>query len=162
MPIIELSAIGNIMIKRTAFTMIELIFVIVILGILSAVAIPRLTATRDDAMTSSLAQNIMSGAAEIAAYATAKGTILSDLTQMSNGMKTLVDTSGASSSANQVIVPYGAIMDCITVNIVTSGGTDTLTITQGSAGADSKCLRLQQLIDTSVYPMVLRGTYVVQ
>lgn len=35
--------------KRTAFTMIELIFVIVVLGILAAVAIPRLAATRDDA-----------------------------------------------------------------------------------------------------------------
>ena len=35
--------------KQNAFTMIELIFVIVILGILSAVAIPKLMATKDDA-----------------------------------------------------------------------------------------------------------------
>ena len=35
--------------KRNAFTMIELIWVIVILGILAAVAIPKLAATRDDA-----------------------------------------------------------------------------------------------------------------
>lgn len=33
-----------------AFTMIELIFVIVILGVLAAVAIPRLAASRDDAI----------------------------------------------------------------------------------------------------------------
>ena len=35
--------------KRTAFTMIELVFVIVVLGILAAIAIPRFAATRDDA-----------------------------------------------------------------------------------------------------------------
>jgi general secretion pathway protein G len=34
---------------KNAFTMLELIFVIVILGILSAIAIPKLAATRDDA-----------------------------------------------------------------------------------------------------------------
>ncbi len=35
--------------NRNAFTMIELIWVIVILGILAAVAVPKLAATRDDA-----------------------------------------------------------------------------------------------------------------
>ncbi len=35
---------------RRAFTMVELIFVIVIIGILAGVAIPRLSATRDDAV----------------------------------------------------------------------------------------------------------------
>jgi len=35
--------------KKPAFTLIELIFVIVILGILAAVAIPKLAASRDDA-----------------------------------------------------------------------------------------------------------------
>jgi general secretion pathway protein G len=38
--------------QRSGFTMIELIFVIVILGILASVAIPRLAATRDDATAS--------------------------------------------------------------------------------------------------------------
>jgi general secretion pathway protein G len=39
-------------INRQAFTMIELVFVIVILGILAAVAIPKLAATRVDAQIS--------------------------------------------------------------------------------------------------------------
>jgi len=38
----------NIKLKK-AFTMIELVFVIVVIGILASVAIPRLAATRDDA-----------------------------------------------------------------------------------------------------------------
>ena len=45
---------------KNAFTMIELIWVIVILGILSAVAIPRLAATREDAQ-------ISKGASQVAA-----------------------------------------------------------------------------------------------
>ncbi|PTB83502.1 prepilin-type cleavage/methylation domain-containing protein [Sulfurovum lithotrophicum] len=36
--------------NRKAFTMMELIFVIVIIGILSAIAIPKFAATRDDAV----------------------------------------------------------------------------------------------------------------
>ncbi|MBO7370763.1 MAG: type II secretion system protein, partial [Campylobacter sp.] len=35
--------------KKSGFSMIELVFVIVVLGILAAVALPRLTATRTDA-----------------------------------------------------------------------------------------------------------------
>jgi general secretion pathway protein G len=38
--------------KKTAFTMIELVFVIVVLGILAAVAIPKFAATRTDAQIS--------------------------------------------------------------------------------------------------------------
>ncbi len=35
--------------KRSAFTMVELVFVIVVLGILASIAIPKLAASRDDA-----------------------------------------------------------------------------------------------------------------
>ena len=35
---------------KKAFTMMELVFVIVVIGILSAIAIPKFAATRDDAM----------------------------------------------------------------------------------------------------------------
>ena len=39
---------------RKGFTMIELIFVIVIIGILASVALPKLVGTRDDAIRSKL------------------------------------------------------------------------------------------------------------
>jgi general secretion pathway protein G len=46
--------------SKNAFTMIELIFVIVVLGILSAVAIPRFSATRTDAQISKARSDIAS------------------------------------------------------------------------------------------------------
>ena len=44
--------------KKNAFTMIELVFVIVILGILASVAIPRLAVTRTDAQIATGQANV--------------------------------------------------------------------------------------------------------
>ena len=56
-----------------AFTMIELVFVIVIIGIIAAVAIPRLQASRDDAWAVAMATQIKSTINDVINHVNATG-----------------------------------------------------------------------------------------
>ena len=89
---------------KKGFTMIELIFVIVILGILAAVAIPKLAATRDDAEVAKAATNIQTLISDLGAYYTSQGKFttkagdntgdplnLSAMTNVSNPVKAKTD-----------------------------------------------------------------------
>lgn len=58
---------------KKGFTMIELIFVIVILGILASVAIPRLAATRTDAEIAATVANLRTLLSDLNSYYVVKG-----------------------------------------------------------------------------------------
>jgi prepilin-type N-terminal cleavage/methylation domain-containing protein len=69
---------------RKAFTMVELVFVIVILGILASFAIPKLAVTRDDAEVVAGVQRLSHMLSDIALYYTTKGYIDGNLSKMTN------------------------------------------------------------------------------
>ena len=84
---------------KKAFTMIELIFVIVVIGVLAAIAIPRISATRDDAVLVKTMAEIRTAIEEINAYYISQGKLALDTTNNKVKFKEMtnagiVDSSG--------------------------------------------------------------------
>ena len=84
---------------KKAFTMIELILVIVVIGVLAAIAIPRISATRDDAVLVKTMAEIRTAIEEINAYYISQGKLALDTTNNKVKFKEMtnagiVDSSG--------------------------------------------------------------------
>lgn len=121
---------------KKGFTMIELIFVIVILGILAAVAIPKLNATRDDAEVAKAATNLSTVINDLTAYYTAQGKFETDMKKMTNVQ---LGTNGAF-----------AIKGATCVSITTKDSTITVTpdATNKSKGVCNTVLKLDAVKST--------------
>jgi general secretion pathway protein G len=81
---------------KEAFTMIELIFVIIIIGILAAIAIPKLVATRDDAEATKIVNNLatcINIAGTKYVQTTSFGTIITSSIACSTGVQDAVGTA---------------------------------------------------------------------
>ncbi|MDD7091093.1 MAG: type II secretion system protein [Campylobacteraceae bacterium] len=104
---------------KKGFTMIELIFVIVILGILASVAIPRLAATREDAEISAAVANIRTLISDVSAYYTAKGEFGSAKWSEITNVPVKKDTNGGDTTATaDAYLKVGDAKDCIKVQLV--------------------------------------------
>ncbi len=119
--------------SKNAFTMIELIFVIVILGVLAAVAIPKLFATSRDAKASARAHTMMTAVTEIAQYAVSKGKTESNLSIMSTSIYGLVNRGQAILGDYNATISVGSVSDCGAISIVRDATDDTLIVIFGSA-----------------------------
>ena len=84
------------------FTMIELIFVIVILGVLAAIAIPKLAATRDDAEVVRAAQNVSTSLTDLMAYYTSQG----EYDNSTTGFNNMTNVKNPITAKNKVCATY--------------------------------------------------------
>ena len=112
---------------KKGFTMIELIFVIVILGILASVAIPRLAATRTDAAIATTVANLRTILSDAASYYAVKGEFgtvkWKDITNV-----TLQLSRNNPITASDVATQHGAHLaadgkNCISIQLVDRSGT---------------------------------------
>ena len=142
--------------------MIEIIFVIVILGILAVMAVPKFMTTRDDAEMVGLAQNIAAATSDVASYMVANGEASADLSEMSNALHSLVERGiGTRDTLHRSIaIHVGDETECVKLEIVSSGTDENLTLIDKRT-SDPKCRALQKMIPENVYPIALKGTRII-
>ena len=110
---------------KKGFTMIELIFVIVILGILASVAIPRLAGTRTDAEISATVANIRTLISDAASYYAVKGKFAGakwgDITNVSIRQGDSRKPVQANTNADQDVYLAAGGTNCILVRLRDKG-----------------------------------------
>ena len=120
---------------KKGFTMIELIFVIVILGILASVAIPRLAATRTDAEISATVANLRTLVSDAASYYAVKGTFdgakWKDITNAPLQISRTEPMTASKAATEDVHLAADGV-NCIAIRLVdkttTTAGTTTTTV----------------------------------
>ena len=106
---------------KKGFTMIELIFVIVILGILASVAIPRLAGTRADAQIATTISNLRTILSEASGYYVAHGSFGTVKWRDLTNVPLKNNTGAAVGDTQATAVAYIAVdgvNDCITIQAV--------------------------------------------
>ena len=114
---------------KKGFTMIELIFVIVILGILASVAIPRLAGTREDAEISTAVANLRTLLGDAASYYVLKGTFtdakwaeITSVPLKKTGGDAMDAATNAIGTTATAYLKVGDVNDCIGVHVVNKNG----------------------------------------
>ena len=132
--------------SKKAFTMVELIFVIVIIAILAAVAIPRLAVTRDDAKIAKTVSNLKVLLYDASSFYASQGGDIWKISKWNNVTDTVDSVQGATATLNSPVTIYGEDgVVCFTVTPSTdTNGTTTLTITANNS-SDVICSKAQEV-----------------
>ena len=133
--------------KRAGFTMIELIFVIVILGILAAVAIPKLAATRTDAKVSKDASDVATALSDMGSYYTAHGKFgtVGDMTNVKFVTKDgKTDAKGTKVSGGTVYFNDSTSTNCLKFTGSAKDGNITI---ESESNSTSECKGLNKAVE---------------
>ena len=129
---------------KKGFTMIELIFVIVILGILAAVAIPKLAATRNDAKAASIKTDIGTAMQAVPAWFQGQKEV-----SFKNAMSIDTNVWKQSGSSCEYVYTDGS-GDTVTMSVDKNGTTTALTTCpENNASVYGSAPYLSIVLDTS-------------
>ncbi|MBQ3167043.1 prepilin-type N-terminal cleavage/methylation domain-containing protein [Campylobacter sp.] len=120
---------------RNAFTMIELVFVIVVLGILASIAVPRLVATKDDASAVTSATLLKDTIVQLTAYYTINGKLPAGELKSQSNLEQLAPTYKKSLDKNE------AWIKCLNI-ILTS---DSIEINNANIQDEPLCATLVKI-----------------
>ena len=131
--------------SKKAFTMVELIFVIVIIGILASVAIPKLAITRDDAKISKIVSNLKILLYDAFSFYSSQGIFIWKISKWSDITDTVDSVQGATLALNSSVKIYGEdAVDCFVIAPNTDVNGTVLTITSNN-NSDLICSKAQEL-----------------
>jgi len=105
--------------SKKAFTMIELIFVIVIIGILASIALPHLSITRDDAKITKTVSNLRTLLYDAYSFYVSQSEEVWKTAKWSDVTDTLNEIQSSTNVLNSTVKIIGDSTDCFSVQSIT-------------------------------------------
>lgn len=133
---------------KNGFSLLELIFAILIIGIIASVAVPKFIDSKDEAKASTIKRDIVSATTAIQSYA------------MLDSSLTNIDTAIVLSKTNWVVTAGKAVFNddsgkaCVTIEIKDVSDVKSLVIDIDDTSTDSVCEKLE--VDYGVFDITYK------